>query len=304
MSNELILPLTHRSPLSVDYTTTAALSRGDLVELPGGPGFALADANANTTVAVGVQSPMVSIAQPATPRAWKAGELVYLNADNEFVSRTNIAKWLIGWVHEDTSADAKRVPVVWSPSEGHFHLMLDEDTTPKFGMTSVTSGNQIPSGSVDTHRLCQTTTKGIRSGAPVRFDFDGSLLWQGNADHVAELTFILTFWYGIDAKQIVKRTSTYHQARQNRSEGTVLSGFSQTIMFTVGSDIEDDVTANRATTITAQDFEDGIPLQVDFEFAPRVRNDYTTAHADQVNVNPIHMLHPHMIISQSGRALQ
>lgn len=305
MAGELILPLSRRPPLSVDYMAPSAGVRGDLVELPGGPGFLLADVEANGRVAVGVQSHMVSVPQPTTPRAWKAGEHVYLDHDKQFVHQTNQARWRIGWCHEDTAADVDRVPVVWNPSEGHYYQRLDETTTPKFEMVNPLSSNlSVADGGSVTRRLCTTDLKGIIPGVPVRFDFDGTIYWlSGNTEHNGEFILTFTLWPGDATKQIRLTTNTFRNARANRIAGTTLSDFSQTFIFSVGTTLIDAISNSTTYTLTAADFEGSIPLQLDLRLFPHKRDTIDTKIGQAMNLRRLNLIHPHMVISQSGRIL-
>ena len=301
MAGELILPLSRKPPLSVDYATTAALSRGDLVELPGGPGFALADANANTTVAVGVQSPMVSVPQPTTARAWKAGEPVYLDHDNEFVHQTNIARWRIGWCHEDTAIDAKRVPVVWSPSEGHYYRRFSADTTPKLADALITSQQNVAeNGSWET-TLLTTDLKGIRQGAIVHFEYDGDLVWLlANRKPALVITIITTLWHSISARAVSRETTALRYTAQGQTNGISMASFSEDLdAMSIGTSFTSD--GGNAFTVGKQDFDDGIPFQIKLRVAPKKADDLSAGAGGTTRISSLSINHGHLVITQEGR---
>ena len=196
MAGELILPL-KLNIRSVDWTATGDVARGDLVELTDGlVGFALGEAKATETVAVGIEADLVTVPQPDTARAWKAGEQVNIDLEGKSVGAANITRARLGFVHHDTPATQSRVPVVWRPGAGHFFEELTESTTPAMTVTGPAGARQRLDQTpfVWETDIVSTNLKGIRPGVPVHVTYEGALRWKINKNIEAEITISYLLW--------------------------------------------------------------------------------------------------------------
>ena len=306
MAGELILPFAH-GVRSVDYTAPAAGKRGDLVMLPDGVGFLMADVEANGVVAVGVDAPFVTVPQPDTARAWKAGEAVWLDHDGKITGPTMIARWGIGYVHHDTPSTETRVPVVWAPREGHFYEALNPLTTPAFalpgGPVLTNAGDIAKNGGQLLWRLARTTTKGIRPGVPIVVDFEGDILISAGVGYNLEVSIGYELWRNVAAKRAtVWRTSFRDASKKDTEVGLSMDSFSNQSILDVGVPIPND--DGGVTMITAADFEDGIEVDINLRLRAFAINDHSTAHGKAIPIKYLEIEHPQVVTSQTGARLQ
>ena len=276
MAGELILPLAHGFR-SVDHTATAVGKRGDLVELAGGPGFLLEDVAANGVVAVAMSAPLVTVPQPTPARAWKAGDPVYLSHDREFIGVTPIARASIGYVHHDTPDTEERVPVVWETGPGHYYQSLNPMTDPKYDLTPVdveeAAAINIGNRTQYTQTLTTTSTRGIAPGVPIQVDYEGDLLVRTDKGVNMEFSVGYRMWHDDAAKVATIWTVAFRDARKGTEVGISMDSFSNANPLAIGAPIPND--DGGVTTITAQDFEDGIPVQVLLRLRGYSQNNHT-----------------------------
>ena len=308
MAGELILPHGH-GLRSVDYTAPAAGKRGDLVELPDGVGFLLGDVSANGVVAVGIDAAFVTVPQPDTARAWKAGEAVWLDHDRKVTGPTMIARWGLGYVHHDTPDTEARVPVVWAPREGHFYEALNPRTTPAFQLpggpvlTGNAPGTITKDGGQLVWRLARTSTKGIRPGVPIVVDYEGDILVTGNTSTNFEFAIGYELWRNVAAKRATVWRIVFRDGSKRASEiGLSMDSFSNQSILDVGVPIPND--DGGVTMVTAADFEDGIEVDIHLRLRAFAIGDHSTALNKPVRIDYLEIEHPQVVTSQTGARLQ
>ena len=265
MAGELILPQ-KLNMRSVDWTATADTARGDLVELPDGlMGFALAEIKDTETGAVAIEADLVTVPQPDTARAWKAGEPVYLDADRKTAPDSAIVLARLGYVHHDTPATQARIPVVWRPGVGHFFEELTESTTPAMGITApLGQAQRLDNGDQQWFTdIVSTNLKGIRPGVPVHVTYEGAVTWAISKAVISEMTISYLLWESVPSRTAIIEHSFNETTRVNQRTTISLDNFS--IHFTLKPG--DLVSRGRAaagavTEVLASDFTNGIPVRL------------------------------------------
>ena len=276
MAGELILPQ-KLNMRSVDWTATADTARGDLVELPDGLlGFALAEIKDTETGAVAIEADLVTIPQPDTARAWKAGEPVYLDADRKTAPDSAIVLARLGYVHHDTPANQSRIPVVWRPGVGHFFEELTQTTTPAMTITPPAGQQQrLDNGDQQWFTdIVSTNLKGIRPGVPVHVTYEGAITWKISKAADSEVTISYLLWESVPSKLAIIEHSFTQTTRVNQTTTISLDNFS--IHFTLKPG--DLVSRGRAapgavTQVLASDFTNGIPIRVVIRIRAFKQND-------------------------------
>lgn len=317
MAGELILRAAAGHIESLDWTSPAAGKRGDLVEVGDVYGYLLDDVAANGRVAVGIEG-HVTVPQPATARAWKAGELVHLTHEREFAGATPVARARIGYVHQDTPASETRVPVVWRPGPGHYYQRLDHLTTPAFALdppirpsTKETIGHTPPGEILKT--LCTTTTKGIAPGVPIEVNYEGDIKIEQNQEVNIEFGLGYVLWHDDAQKKATIWRRSQRNGAKNRGAGIGMDSFSNQSILEIGTVIPNDRTTDPAnpvlTTVTAEDFENGIPVQILLRIHLYQRNNvqrrYGSADGDDKisTVENLHLDHGALVTRQRGPVL-
>ena len=265
MAGELILPL-KLNMRSVDWTATGDVARGDLVELADGlVGFALGEAKATETVAVGIEADLVTVPQPDTARAWKAGEQVNIDLERKSVGAANITRARLGFVHHDTPATASRVPVVWRPGAGHFFEELTQTTTPAMTITAPSgAAARLDTGDQQyTTDIVSTNLKGIRPGVPVHVTYEGALRWEINKNVETEITISYLLWESVPSRRATIE-HTFRQVTRNGTNSTIsLDNFSIHFTLKPGDLISRGrIAAGAVTEVLQRDFTNGIPVRL------------------------------------------
>ena len=265
MAGELILPL-KLNMRSVDWTATGDLARGDLVELTDGlVGFALGEAKATETVAIGIEADLVTVPQPDTARAWKAGEQVNIDLEGKSVGAANITRARLGFVHHDTPATQSRVPVVWRPGVGHFFEELTQTTTPAMTVTAPAGmAQRLDTGAQEyTTDIVSTNLKGIRPGVPVHVTYEGALRWTINKNIESEVTLSYLLWESIPSRRATIE-HTFRQVTRNNANSTIsLDNFSVHFTLKPGDLIpRGRIAAGAVTEVLQRDFTNGIPVRL------------------------------------------
>ena len=270
MAGELILPQ-KLNMRSVDWTATADTARGDLVELPDGlMGFALSEIKDTETGAVAIEADLVTVPQPDTARAWKAGEPVYLDADRKTAPDSAIVLARLGYVHHDTPATQSRVPVVWRPGVGHFFEELTQTTTPAMTVTAPTGARQrLDQTPFEwTTDIVSTNLKGIRPGVPVHVTYEGALRWQINKNVESEVIVSYLLWESIPSRRATIEHTFRLQTRSGATTSISLDNFSIHFTLKPGDLISRGrIAAGAVTEVLARDFTNGIPVRL----AARIR---------------------------------
>ena len=265
MAGELILPQ-KLNMRSVDWVATGDVAKGDLVELPGGlVGFALGEAKATETVAVGIEADLVTVPQPDTARAWKAGEQVNINIEGKSVGAANITRARLGFVHHDTPATQSRIPVVWRPGVGHFFEELTQTSTPAMTVTAPAGARQRLDQTpfMWTTDIVSTNLKGIRPGVPVHITYEGALRWLINKNLETEITLSYLLWESIPSRRATIEHGFRQHSRNNTNNTISLDNFS--IHFTLNpGDLlpRGSVAPGAVTEVLARDFTNGIPVRL------------------------------------------
>ena len=264
MAGEQVLRLSGRQPQSVDYVAAAAGKRGDIVDVNGKAAFLLDDVSANGRVAAAIGCDLVTVPQPTTAQAWKAGDSVYIDKDGGISGRTSIARHKLGCVHEDVADTATRVPIVWQPDYGHFYLEMHADTTPAFSLTPVTASPVVRLDTAnnragfyyqDLTAIGAVNIKGIRPNVPVYIDYDGFLYWVCLQNTNAEITISFVLWETDSGRATAIRHKHITDSRKGSELSEALRGFSNQFVIGVGDTFG-------STTVTQADFDDGIPVRM------------------------------------------
>ena len=265
MAGELILPQ-KLNMRSVDWTATADTARGDLVELPDGlMGFALAEIKDTETGAVAIEADLVTVPQPDTARAWKAGEPVYLDADKKTAPDSAIVLARLGYVHHDTPATASRIPVVWRPGVGHFFEELTQTTTPAMTVTAPTGASQRLDQTPFqwTTDIVSTNLKGIRPGVPVHVTYEGALRWSINKNIDSEIIISYLLWENIPSRRATIEHTFRQQTRSGATTTISLDNFSIHFTLKTGDLVpRGRIAAGAVTEVLARDFTNGIPVRL------------------------------------------
>ena len=265
MAGELILPQ-KLNMRSVDWTATADTARGDLVELPDGlMGFALAEIKDTETGAVAIEADLVTVPQPDTARAWKAGEQVNIDIDGKTSGPADITRARLGFVHHDTPATESRVPVVWRPDYGRHYHELTESTTPAMSITK--PGN--PAFRLDLAPtevavdIVKTRLRGIREGVPIHVTYEGAIRTSINKAVVTELILSYLLWEDTPSKIATIEHTIATSTRNNAIHSTSLDNFSIHFNLKVGDLLPRGRVASGAVTeVTQADFDNGIPVRL------------------------------------------
>ena len=266
MAGELILPQ-KLNMRSVDWVATRDVAKGDLVELPGGlVGFALAEIKNTEAGAIAIEADLVTVPQPDTARAWKAGEPVYIDADRKTVGTSNIVLARLGFVHHDTPATQTRVPIVWSPDYGHFFQELTQSTTPQMVITAPSGAAQRLDNDDQqwTTTIVRTNLKGIRPGAPVHVTYEGDIEWKIGKNVDAEITISYILWETVPSRIATIEHSFRQNSRATSTNSISLDNFS--IHFTINpGDLvsRGRFAMNAVTEVLQSDFTNGIPTRLD-----------------------------------------
>ena len=301
MAGEAIFLLSGKPPASVDYTAAADGKRGDLVDAGGTPAFLLDDVSANGIVAAAIASDLVSVPQPTTARAWKAGEPVYLTHDREFGGTMPIARARVGYVHHDVPDTETRVPVVWRPGEGHYYQSLNPRTTPAYSLTTVTATTMVGKAVEYTQTLATTSTKGIAPGVPTQVDYEGDLLLRNVEKHAnCEFSVGYRMWHDDSTKVATLWTVAFRDARKHVEIGISMDSFSSANVLDVGSPIPND--DGGTTTVTQADFDNGIPVQIIL----RLRFYKQDTHTERIGTefDLLEMENPQLVTRQWGSRVQ
>ena len=265
MAGELILPQ-KLNMRSVDWVATGDVAKGDLVELPGSlVGFALGEAKATETVAVGIEADLVTVPQPDTARAWKAGEQVNIDIEGKSVGAANITRARLGFVHHDTPATQSRIPVVWRPGTGQFFEELTQTTTPGMTVTAPTGQRQrLDQTPFEwTTDIVSTNLKGIRPGVPVHVTYEGALRWQINKNIDSELILSYLLWESIPSRRATIEHTFRQQTRSGANTTISLDNFSIHFTLKVGDLVpRGRIAAGAVTEVLARDFTNGIPVRL------------------------------------------
>ena len=265
MAGELILPQ-KLNMRSVDWVATGDVARGDLVELTDGlVGFALGEAKATETVAVGIEADLVTVPQPDTARAWKAGEQVNIDIEGKSVGAANITRARLGFVHHDTPATQGRVPVVWRPGVGHFFEELTQTTTPAMSVTAPAGQKQRLDLTpfVWETNIVSTNLKGIRPGVPVHVTYEGALRWQINKNIDSEVVISYLLWESVPSRRATIEHTFRQQTRNGAATTMSLDNFSIHFTLKTGDLVSRGRIAPGAVTeVLARDFTNGIPVRV------------------------------------------
>ena len=265
MAGELILPQ-KLNMRSVDWTATADVARGDIVELPDGlMGFALAEIKDTETGAVAIEADLVTVPQPDTARAWKAGEPVYLDADRKTAPDSAIVLARLGYVHHDTPATQSRVPVVWRPGVGHFFEELTQNSTPAMSVTAPSGQRQrLDQTPFEwTTDIVSTNLKGIRPGVPIHVTYEGALRWQINKNIDTELIVSYLLWESIPSRRATIEHTFRQQTRSGATSTISLDNFSIHFTLKTGDLVpRGRIAAGAVTEVLARDFTNGIPVRL------------------------------------------
>ena len=303
MAGELILPL-KLNMRSVDWTATGDVARGDLVELPGGlVGFALGEAKATETVAVGIEADLVTVPQPDTARAWKAGEQVNIDLEGKSVGAANITRARLGFVHHDTPATQSRVPVVWSPGVGHFFEELTEDTTPAMTITAPAGQEQrLDNGDQQWFTdIIKTNLKGIRPGVPVHVTYEGAITWAISKAVISEITISYLLWESVPSRLAIIEHSFNVTTRVNQTSTISLDNFAIHFTLKPGDLVSRGRAAQGAVTeVLASDFTNGIPVRVVIRIRAWKPNTPGTVNDNQTRLNSVSGHEMQMITVQRG----
>ena len=265
MAGELILPQ-KLNMRSVDWTATADTARGDLVELTGGlVGFALGEAKATETVAVGIEADLVTVPQPDTARAWKAGEQVFIDVDGKTSGPRDITRAKLGFVHHDTAATEARIPIVWLPDYGRYYQELTEETTPALSVTAP-AGQQQRLDLIPQHwetNIVTTTLKGIREGVPVHVTYEGAIRSEINKNVETEIIVSYFLWESIPSKIATIEHTIVQTTRSGEDYSASLDNFSIHFNLKVGDLVpRGRLAAGAVTEVTRADFTNGIPVRL------------------------------------------
>lgn len=125
MAGELITPMVRFDtfpPLTLMYTATADVARGDLVMTPAGPAYTLGAAKKDDEIEVVLKSRLVEVPKPNT-EAWIAG------------TRAMIGGVHVGLVHRNAGRTATRAEVVWG-DDPRFPVPLAQCRTANWTATS------------------------------------------------------------------------------------------------------------------------------------------------------------------------
>ena len=275
-----------RAVKSIDWTATANGSKGDLIELPSGYGFLLDDVRRGGRVAVALECDLVTVPQPDTARAWKAGEPVYLDGDDKIDDETNIAKAKLGVVHHDIDATEARVPIVWQPDYGHYFQEITGSTTPAIGI-DVSSNQRLDNGLQLYYQdlMSGTTLKGIRPGVPIYVTFSGFLEWRMSKAVVSEILVSYFLFHNSTSRIAVIENTYRRQERSNYRQSIALNDFSFHFNIKPGDALDRGRVGNGRTVVSARDFTDGIPVRLGVRF--RALTNGLGVTTDVTNVNPI-----------------
>ncbi len=273
MAGEQVLRLSGRQPQSVDYVAAAAGKRGDIVDVNGKAAFLLDDVSANGRVAAAIGCDLVTVPQPTTAQAWKAGDSVYIDKDGGISGRTSIARHKLGCVHEDVADTATRVPIVWQPDYGHFYLEMHASTTPAFRLPKPANparpnlgSNNGTSQYYDNLTVSGTVNlKGIRPNVPVFIDYDGFVYWVMNKNVTAEIIIMFLFWENTPSKVATLEHKHITDTRKGSEYSEALRGFSNQFVIGVGDFVpRARLAAGAVTEVTQADFDNGIPVRMGF----------------------------------------
>ena len=265
MAGELILPQ-KLNMRSVDWVATGDVAKGDLVELPGGlVGFALDEAKATETVAVGIEADLVTVPQPDTARAWKAGEQVNIDLEGKSVGAANITRARLGFVHHDTPATQSRVPVVWRPGPGHFFEELTQTTTPAMTVTAPAGQRQRLDQTPFQWEtdIVSTNLKGIRPGVPVHVTYEGALRWSINKNIDSEIIISYLLWESVPSRRATIEHTFRQQTRSGANTTISLDNFSIHFTLKTGDLVpRGRIAAGAVTEVLQRDFTNGIPVRL------------------------------------------
>lgn len=275
MAGELAIGVATKSG---EWTATADAVRGDVIDLGKMVGFLLSDVKKDGIAAVGTQSKLpVELPQPSTPQAWKAFDVVGWHRGEIRPNVLHGARY-IGYVHHDVDA-TQRVPVVWDsrPEQRgwRYHMIANEMTTPKFGVTRYRSSDRsggtsdfidVPnSGYV--RSLWQGNSKGIVQDVPIVIDYEGDLLAEPHQRIIFGFDVGYRLWRGDNQKQVTVWRTSFREGRGSGGDtGISMDSFSNKSVLSVGQELVADRTSDPANpiliTVTDKDFEDGIDTEV------------------------------------------
>jgi len=298
-----------RAMTSVEWTAPGVVRKGDIVDTGGRLGFALESGKRGARIAVAIECDLVYVPQPSPALAWKAGESVgwHGGAAVKALPRHDHS---IGIVHHDTPDTEDAVPVVWrsgsAPPGYSFYQALNPLTTPAFGLASVTTRTAIPDdpGAL-IYTLATTSTLGIRPGAPVCVDYEGDLLWTRpgkERKNNMEVSIGYQLWHDRAGKRATIWRRSFRDSFMGDEIGISMDSFSNHSILDIGIQIPNDRSTSdnqRFTTVSAADFDDGIPVKILLRFRGFSAGDLNKRQK-AAYLNPIHLLHPQVVTYQIG----
>ena len=303
MAGEQIYRLGGGKITTVDWTADANGSKGDLVVAGGQPGFLLDDVTSGKVVAVGLECDLVTVPQPTTARAWKAGQPVAWS-NGGLAPNTALTSDRLGYVHHDVEASEGRVPVVWRTTNdvigNSFYQALNPTTTPAFGGHNISlSGSELtalthPNG--QSWVLCETTTLGIRPNVPIEVDYEGDLLFRVSTKSLVRVRIGYVMWHSDAQKKATIWRNAWREAASNQEVGVAMDVFSNHNLLPIGAPVPNDLGNN--TVVTADDFTNGIPVQILINIAGFANQSFT----NRKNITPAHLelFNPQIVTKQVG----
>ena len=308
MADELVRPDGGGDITSVDWTATSNGSRGDVVRVNSHlTGFLLSDVTTGNVAPVAVECKLATVPQPSTARAWKAGDLVGWHG-GELVPKTTTVDSRVGYVHNDTASTEARVPVVWRGTNDNigysFFSILNERTTPSFGLTEITATTAIPDTDVGYQAILGTSnTLGVRPDVPINVDYEGSILItkRRGGDHVIMETSIgYILWPDDAAKKATFWRRSIIEARRGVEASVPLDSFSNISILSIGTPIPLD--AGGSYSLVESDFDNGIPIEIRLRLRAYEDDDINTRDLG-ISFTHLALLHGQIVTHQIGGSL-
>ena len=298
MAGEKVLRAHHYAP-SIDVVAEADVARGDVLTVGDLQGFALAAAVKGAPVAVCFECHRAEIPQPATARAWAAGTRVGLAGTDLVPVKLGYAA--IGYVHHEAAATDARVSVVWRPEPGtptySYFRLYNPQTTPAFGFAAVTATTAVPMGGEGWQTsLHKSSSLGLIPGVPLTVDYEGDLLWAFSKKANMRVSVGYVLWPDVPARRIEIWRRSWRSGGKVAEQGISMDSFSSISVLDVGSQIPK--MDGSMVTITAQDFVDGIPIEILVQLRPF--NDTSLTRKLDGALSHIELLHGQVVSHQSG----
>ena len=290
---------------TIDWTADANGSKGDLVVVGRDVGFLLDDVTSGKVVAVGLECDLATVPQPSTAKAWKAGEPVAWH-NGEIALNTALTSNLIGYVHHDTAASETRVPIVWRSTNdtigNSFYQALNPTTTPPFGGHNISvtgaehdiTASSHPNG--QSWVLCETTTLGIRANIPIEVDYEGDLLFRLEQKGLVRLRIGYVMWHSDAQKKATIWRSAWREGIRNQEVGVAMDVFSNHNLLPIGAPVPNDMGNN--TVVTADDFTNGIPVQIVLNVAGFANQSFTNR--NDIDLRHLELFNPQVVTKQVG----